>query len=203
MKRILLFLRTTLVGGLFFLVPIVVLGIIAGKALVLVGNLVNPLAALIPVQSMIGLQTPMLLAGGLIVMSCFAAGFIARTRLAQKLVNRMEDSVLSNLPGYEFIKGMSASILGVENQSTYSVVLARFDDYWQIGFRIEVLENGLVAVFIPDAPNPQSGAIYFMTSDRVSLTDSPLAVTLKCLRRLGAGSDALLHGLPVDIASVK
>src|ERR1700687_4476769 len=98
---------------------------------------------------------------------------------------------------------MSASILGVENQSTYPVVLARFDDYWQIGFRIEVLENGLVAFFIPDAPNPQSGAIYFMTSDRVSLTDSPLAVALKCLRRLGAGWDALLHDLPVDIASGK
>jgi uncharacterized membrane protein len=203
MKRTLRFLRTTLVGGLLFLVPIVVLVIVVGKALALVGKLINPLAALIPIQSIVGLRTPMLLAVALIVLFCFIAGFIARMRLARRLVNRMEDSVLSNLPGYEFIKAMSASVLGVESQTTYPVVLARFDDYWQIGFRVEVLGNGLIAVFIPGAPNVQSGAVHFMTADRIEAADVPLAPTLKCLRRLGVGSDALLHGVSVNMASLK
>jgi uncharacterized membrane protein len=88
-------------------------------------------------------------------------------------------------------------------KSPYPVVLARFDDAWRIGFRIEGLENGLVAVFVPGAPNPQLGVVYFMTSDRVKPADIPPAATLKCLRRLGAGSDALLHGISVDTASAK
>jgi uncharacterized membrane protein len=98
---------------------------------------------------------------------------------------------------------MNGSILGVEDKPPYSVVLARFDDAWQIGFRIEGLENGLVAVFVPGAPNPQWGAVYFMTSDRVKAVDIPPPATLKCLRRLGAGSDALLHGISVYAGSAK
>jgi uncharacterized membrane protein len=198
MKRILLFLRTTLVGGLLFLVPIVVLVIVVGKALTIANKIADPLAARIP-----GLHSPMLLAGALIVLVCFVAGFIARTRLAQVLVNRLENSVLSNLPGYELLKGISASVLGVENEDAYPVVLARFDDAWQIGFRIEALDNGLIAVFIPDAPNPQSGAVYFMAADRVEACNIPLGATLKCMRRLGAGSRDLLQGVSVGAAPAK
>jgi uncharacterized membrane protein len=198
MKRPLRFLRTTLVGGLLFLVPIVALALILGKAMVLADKIVYPLTRHLPIQSIIGLRTPMLLAAVLIVAFCFVAGFIARTRLAQRMVNRLEDSVLSSVPGYEFLKGMSASMLGAEDRAAYPVVFARFDDYWQIGFRIEALANGLVAVFVPNAPNPQSGVVYFMTTDRVVVADASLAATLKCMRRLGVGSAALLHGVSLN-----
>jgi len=194
MKRMLQFARTTLVGGLLFLVPLIVLVIVLGKALALAHQFVDPLAARIPVESVIGLRTPRLLAIGVIVLFCFLAGFFARTALAQKIVNRLEVAVLSNVPGYEFLKGVGGSLLGVEQKAAYPVVLARFDDAWQIGFRVEGLENGLVAVFVPGAPNPQAGAVYFMTLDRITPANVPPAATLK---RLGAGSDALLRGLSV------
>src|ERR1039458_4612016 len=98
MKRLLQFLRTTLVGGLLFLVPIVVLVIALGKALAVVHKIVDPLAEHLLVHSIIGLRTPMLLALGVIVAFCFLAGFFARTVLAQKLVRRLESSLLSNVP---------------------------------------------------------------------------------------------------------
>jgi uncharacterized membrane protein len=82
-------------------------------------------------------------------------------------------------------------------------VLARFDDSWQIGFRIEGLENGLVVVFLPGAPNPQSGAVYLMAPDRVTTVNLPPAATLKCLKRLGAGANALVHGLSLGTATAK
>jgi uncharacterized membrane protein len=195
MKRLLQFLRTTLVGGLLFLVPIVVLVIALGKALAVVHKIVDPLAEHLLVHSIIGLRTPMLLALGVIVAFCFLAGFFARTVLAQKLVRRLESSLLSNVPGYQLLKGMGESMLGVEKQGAYPVVLVRFDDAWQIGFQVEVLESGLVAVFIPDAPNPQSGSVHLLTTDRITPANIPPATALKCLQRLGAGSKALLTGL--------
>jgi uncharacterized membrane protein len=195
MKRILQFLRTTLVGGILFLVPIVVLVIVVGKALVLADKIVGPLAEHIPVPSVIGMQTPMLLAIGAIVGFCFLAGFFARTVLAQKLVSGLEAAVLSHIPGYEFLKRMGESSLGVEKGGAYPVVVARFDDASQIGFRIEVMESGLVVVFVPGVPNANAGEVYFMTADRVSLVEVPPARALKCLKRLGVGSNALLRGL--------
>ena len=49
------------------------------------------------------------------------------------------------------------------------------------------------AVFVPGAPNPQSGSVYLMTEDRIKPAGIPPAAALKCLTRLGAGSSALLH----------
>jgi uncharacterized membrane protein len=203
MKNILQFLRTTLVGGLLFLVPIMVLVIILEKALALAHKFVDPLAEHIPIHSLIGLRTPMFLAIGLIVVFCFLAGFFARTVLAQKIVSRLEAAVLSNVPGYEFLKGMGESMLGVEKQTGHQPVLARIEDAWQIAFLVERLEGGHVAVFVPGAPNPQSGSVYFMTQDRIKVLDFPAAGALKCLKRMGAGSNALLRGVYIEAASVK
>jgi uncharacterized membrane protein len=201
MKRLLLFLRTTLVGGLLFLVPIVVLAMVVGKALVVMHKVVDPLAEHLPVHSIIGLRTPLLLALGAIIVFCFLAGFFARTVLAQRFVRRLESSVLSNVPGYQLLKGMGEGALGVAKEGAYPVVLVRFDDAWQIGFQIEAIENGLVAVFIPDAPNPQSGSVHLLTPDRITPANVPPATALKCLQRLGAGSKALLTGFHLPAAT--
>jgi uncharacterized membrane protein len=180
MKPTFKFLRTTLVGGILFLAPLMVLVIILEKALTITHEFVDPLAKHLPIHSAIGLRTPMFLAAGLIVVFCFLTGFIART-------------VLLNFPGYEFLKRMSESMLGVEKDGNYPVVLVHSDGLWQIGFRIETLENGLIAVFIPGVPNANSGAVFFVSPERISLVEIAPARMLKCLKRLGAGSSALLR----------
>jgi uncharacterized membrane protein len=203
MKNLLQFVRTTLVGGLLFLVPIVVLVIILGKALALAHKVVDPLAEHLPIESVIGLRTPILLAITVLVLFCFIAGFFARTALAQKLVGGLEAAVLSNLPGYEFLKRMGESMLGIEQEGAYPAVLVRFDDACQIGFRIAGPESGLVAVFIPGVPNANSGEVYLMSPNRVSPVEVPPARMLKCLKRLGVGSSALLRGLSIATATAK
>ena len=194
MKSLLRFFRTTLVGGILFLLPIIVVVIIVGKALAIAHKLVDPLAAKIPMESAIGLETPKLLAMALLVLFCFLAGFFAQTKLAQQAVNWLETTVLSNLPGYEFFKGLSENLLAAENQPVYPVVLARVEDCWQIALLMERLEAGHVAVFIPGVPNPQSGSVYFMTEDRIKRVDLPPIPTMKCLKRYGLGANVLLCG---------
>jgi uncharacterized membrane protein len=188
------FLRTTLAGGVLFLVPIVVLVVILGKAAAIADKLVGPLADRLPFESLIGLRTPVALVIGLIVLFCFLAGCLARSALAQKLITRLETTVLSNVPGYELYKGVGESMLGGKSALAQETVLARIEDAWQFGFLVERLENGTVAVFIPGAPNPYSGAVYLMSPDRIQPLAVPSAAAMKCLKRLGAGSNALLRG---------
>jgi uncharacterized membrane protein len=192
MKPILKFIRTSLVGGILFLLPIIVVAIIAGKALAIAHKIVGPLAAHLPMESVIGLDTPKLLAIGLLILFCFLTGVFARTALAQKGINWLETSVLSNVPGYEFFKNLSGNLLGHETKQTYPTVLARIEDAWQLAFLVERLEGGHVAVFVPGVPSPQSGSVYFMTEDRIRLLDIPSPAATKCLKRYGLGANALL-----------
>lgn len=181
-----------------FLVPIVVAIIVLGKALSVAHKLVDPLAAHIPYESVIGLRMPLVLAVVLIVVFCFLAGFLAHAAAARRFINKLEDDVLSNIPGYEFLKGVAEGVLGNGRQTVKQTVLARIEDAWQIAILMERLENGHVAVFVPDAPNPRSGSVYFMTEDRIKPIDVPQSSALKCVKRMGAGSNALLHGIGLD-----
>ncbi len=203
LKPKLKFLRTTLVGGLLFLVPIMVLVMIFGKAVTIAHQVIDPLTEHLPFQSILGLQTPVLMAVGLVLLLCFLAGFFARTMLARKFIDGLESTVLSNEPGYEFLKRMGESMLGVEKEGTYPAVIVSFDDNAQIGFQVETLESGVVVVFIPGVPAANSGEVYLMSPERISPINVPLSATLKCLKRLGAGSCALLRDHALGRASIK
>jgi uncharacterized membrane protein len=47
-------------------------------------------------------------------------------------------------------------------------------------------------VFLPGAPNPHSGAVYFVPADRIRPAEVKLVAALNCMRRCGLGAPALL-----------
>ena len=109
MKRLLNFLRATLVGGLLFLVPVIVLVAVVGKALEVAHKLTDPLAERLPFAAD---DTPILLASVLLALVCFVMGLLAMTRPARIVVAWLETSFLSKIPGYVFLKGAGESALG-------------------------------------------------------------------------------------------
>lgn len=192
MKAFIVFLRASLIGGILFLLPIVVLVIVIGRALRISNRVVAPLANQIPVKSVAGVPVAEVLAIGAIVLFCFLAGLFARTSLARKIVEWLESAFLSNIPGYDFFKGVSESLVGYETGHAHQVVLARVEDAWQLGFLMERLETGLYAVFVPGAPNVWSGSVYLMAEERFQRIDITRAEALKYLRRLGVGANKLV-----------
>jgi uncharacterized membrane protein len=198
MKHVLQFLWTTLLGGLLFLIPFVALAIILGKAFEIAHRFAGPLAELTPTHPLFGLEARILVAICLMVLFCVVAGLFARTTLAQMFIKGLEAAILSRVPGYEYFKSVSESMLGADKHARYPVVLVSVGSAWQFGLRIEKIANGLVAVFIPGAPNPEAGAVYFVTPDRVRLASIPLAAALNCLKHHGVGSNALLHDISTE-----
>jgi len=194
MKQPLNFFRATLAGGILFLIPVIIVVIIMDRALVLADKIVKPLATHIPVESVVGLRTPRLLAIVLLLLFCFLTGIIAQTAFARKIVKWLESTVLSNLPGYEFFKSIGEGLLG--KPETHQVVLVQTGDAWRIGFQLERLDNGLLAVFIPNAPNPHSGVVHLVPANKTTPVNASSSTAMKCLKRLGAGSNALFGSLP-------
>lgn len=188
------FIRTTLIGGILFLLPIVVLIAVLGKAQDVTSRIVAPMAARMPVESVGGVAVAKILAIAVLALFCFCAGLLARTRLAKRSVGWLERGLLSYLPGYDFFKGISESLVGVEADHPQQVVLARIEEAWQIGFLMERVGDDYYAVFVPGAPSIWSGSVYFMTEDRFQRIHMSRADAMKCLRRLGEGTNALLAG---------
>jgi uncharacterized membrane protein len=189
MKAISHFLRITVLGGILFLTPIVVLVFILDKAFDFARRALKQVAAIIPDRLVSGAPTEALLAIALIVTLCFLSGLFARTRLAQGIVAELESSVLSKVPAYEYLKQAGASVMGLGEMADHPVVLARLGGAWRIGVQTDVVGGGLVAVFVPNSPNPMSGSVFLVAADSIRPAGVPLGAAIACLRRCGAGSE--------------
>jgi uncharacterized membrane protein len=194
MKKLIQVLRATIVGGVLFLVPFVVIILILGKAIQMLRVVAVPVAERIPIESAIGLETPGILAIILLVVICLLAGIFAQTRIAKRLVGWLETNLLSSLPGYSFMKNLGEEAAGAAPTEKYQSVLVKFDDSWQLGFLVERTQGGRVVVFMPGSPSPWTGSVFIIDEDRVKLIDKATTSSTKCLQSLGEGVGTLLKG---------
>ena len=194
MKTLSHFVGTTILGGVLFLTPIVVLAFVLGKAFEFVSRGLKPVAAVIPDRLASAPTATAILAILVLALLCFFAGLLAQTNLAQRFVRGLEGSVLSMLPGYEYLKQAGTSVLGLGEASEHPHVLVQLGDAWRIGVQTDHIGKDLVAVFLPNSPNPMSGSVFLVAADRVRPLEGSLASAIACLRRCGAGSEMLLNG---------
>lgn len=187
-------LRTTILGGALFLAPFVILLILLGKALEITRGAIRPIAERLPFESLIGLEAPKILAGLLLVVVCFVAGLFARTSRAKRLVGWLETALLSNLPGYSFMKNVGEEYAAGTPTGGHESVLVRLDDSYQLGFLVERLASGHVVVFLPGAPKPWSGDVLIVEDSRVTLLSPSSKVAVTCLQQLGSGVGGLVEG---------
>jgi uncharacterized membrane protein len=192
MKTLTRFLRTTIVGGVFFLIPIVVLTIIIAKALEYANKVLQAVTIHILAASELSPTAAAAMSVVIVAFVCLLAGLIARTVTAQKLIKGLETSVLSKVPAYEYLKQESASALGIATMAEQPVVFVETDIGWQIGVQTEATRGGFATVFLPGAPDPHSGAVYFVPADRIRSADVKLVAALNCMRRCGIGAPAIL-----------
>ena len=73
-------------------------------------------------------------------------------------------------------------------------VLVRFDDQFQIGFEVDRAADGLVAVYLPGSPDPRSGALSYVTGDRIQPVNAGFKTVVKICKNLGLGSTVMLSG---------
>jgi uncharacterized membrane protein len=179
--------RTTLAGGILFLIPIILIILLLGKALSFAKQLSNPLVEAAGVTSVAGIALGTLLAILFLVLVSFAAGFIARTRLGQMTLSRMENSILSLIPHWRMAKGLVASF-ETDSQSEMDVVLVPTDAGWCIALVLEKPDGDWWSVFVPGAPHWTSGMVAFAHRDQVKPCGLSAAEAILLMRRCGSGS---------------
>jgi len=187
MKKIIDLVRTTLLAGVWFLLPIAALALLLNKVFATTLKFVKPVAKELPAAFHVGLPLASTLTVVLLVLICLLAGLLARTALAQAFVRVLESSVLSKIPFYEYLKQVGGSVLGMDDLEKHPVVLLQGDGGWRIAILIEAAHNGFAKVFIPNAPNPLAGSVQIVPADRVKPTKVPLKTALDGLKRFGGG----------------
>jgi uncharacterized membrane protein len=194
MKSIISFIKTTLVGGLFFIIPIVLLIYLVGKVIGIFRQIIAPISEKIDISLFGGETTSRILATILLLLLCFIAGLVARRKKTSPIKDWVEDNIFSNIPGYTLLKGMTETAVGFDSKNLKEVVLVNIEEVWQIGFLMEQIDEDISVVFIPGAPNPMAGDVVFVKQDRLKKLNIDEISVIKIYRKLGIDSKKVLDG---------
>lgn len=190
--NLLSFLRSTLVGGIFVLVPLVLLSITVGHAVQFAYSVVHPVVEWLPVKSVGTVSLAFLVGIAAVILSCFLAGLAARTAISQWFIGSLEQVILTFIPSYGLMKSTGQGWIGAESDRRQESVLVRLGDAAQFGFVMDTLPDNRRVVFIPDVPTPWSGTLLIVEPDRLETLPVSTKQTIECLRKLGANTGALL-----------
>ncbi len=193
MKKNVSFLKTTLLGGLIFLVPVVVITVVLGKAINIMLVFAKPLEKLVPFESMGGIAIIDILAFFIVILLCFLAGLSTRSSTGKRAFSWIDSKLIVLIPGYVILKGFATTIEKDGEENDKIPVLVTLDDQTMIGIEVERLENGLVAVYLPGSPDTWSGTVAYMTEDRVERLNIDYLEASKILKNLGRGSKQIVN----------
>ena len=194
MDKIKKFIKTTIVGGLVFLVPLVLLGVVLRRALDIAAKVAAPVAARFPAHHVAGIAVGTIVAVLVLVLVAFVAGLLARTETGRRVTNWIGESFLGNMPQYRVVTTMAEGLTKVETGEGLRPVMVSIDDAWQLGYALEEdLPEGWTAVFVPQSPTPLSGNVLYVPSARVRSAGIGIHAAMKMVKQLGAGSSESLR----------
>lgn len=193
MKMITSLIKTTAIGGLVFLLPLVLLVVVGGKAFNIVRTISMPVANLISAEKLAGYAVADLLALAVLLVVTLLAGMLAKSPVFDRFYKKIDAVILQVIPGYSYVKGMTGSLSDSEAEHSLKPIAVIQDDSVLIGYEVDRLSDGWVAVYLPGAPDTRSGSVAYFTNDRiVPLPDTDFVGVANCLKMLGRGSNEVI-----------
>jgi len=190
---------STVVGGLFIVVPVYLAVVLLLKGMQAVAGLVRPLTALLPdwlpAEGFFSL---------LIVLAlCFVVGTAVRTRAGRAAREGMERLFFERLPGYGLLRSLTQRLAGDTEQSAWTPALVEIEDALVPGFIIEEVGDDRLTVFVPSVPTPLAGAVYVLARARVHPLDVPFTQAIRSISRWGSGSAELVAAIRTPVIERK
>jgi uncharacterized membrane protein len=131
----------------------------------------------------------------LLVLISFVAGIFARTVAGGRIAGWLDNKLLGGVPHYRLLKGMAQGLAQVESASGMKPALVSIDAGWQLGYLLEPIEKGWVAVFLPQAPSAISGNVMYLAADRVRPLGITMVQAMTIVNSMGVGSAHALRGV--------
>jgi len=192
--------KTTILGGVIFLLPFAVIVFLLGQIVQVIYSVAARLNTVVPQWSFGGVSLAVVLATLALAGLCYAAGLAARRSLARRFSEKIERNVLLFFPRYAIWKSQLTSNVGGEHSATApQPVLVTFDELSRIGFEIERSAasasgdpNATVTVYLPGSPDPWNGQVVHVESRRVTPLAMRFSEAAGMCEAMGRGASAML-----------
>jgi len=185
------FVTSTVIGGLFIVVPVYLALLLLLKGMKSAAGLVRPIAALLPDS----IPAEGLFSLVLVLVVCFFVGAAVRTRTGRVIRERVEKAFFERLPGYGLLRSLTQRLANDGDETAWKPALVEIEEALVPAFIIEELDDGRFTVFVPSVPTPFAGAVYVLNRERVHALDVPFTQAIRSVSRWGSGTKDLVAAM--------
>lgn len=201
LERPVSFLKSTAIGGIIFLLPLVVVGWLLGKAGSVVYAIALFLRDMLDIHTVYGYAITFAAAIALTVLACFAAGVAARMTLGRKISGAAEKHLTMIFPRYSIYKDQVAGGIGGDLVGDrMKPVMVEVAGVHRPAVEIERAEDGTVTIYFPSSPDPWTGTIGFMPSEKVQRLEVDFRDFIAIFERLGRDAYPIIQNQTVASA---
>ena len=194
MKAIQNFFRTTVLGGVLAVLPLVLVIVLFRWLILKVADVLKPLVSLFYTERKIEEVFLYIISFIAIILVFFLIGLIVRTRIGIFMKITLEKRYLMKLPAYKTARDLVMQFTG-KNRSFFSAVVVA--DVFNTGTLMTGFvtdrTDAYISVFVPTGPNPTSGNIFHVKKELVYETNTPVDEAMKTIISCGSGSSPLLQ----------
>ena len=193
MKGIGAFLKTTALGGLFVILPLLLLYLLIDEALGLIIALATPIADMFPSGTFDNINYPVLWALLLIVILSCLIGLALRSGLGKRIGSWIETTLLARIPPYNVLKSLTRGFVEIKEGAAFRpAILTSPDGVRELVYAVEEHEGGYMTVLVPWSPTPFAGSVKIVSRENVELLDVKLMEFTEALSHWGVGVNTLL-----------
>jgi uncharacterized membrane protein len=187
MDKVFEYVRTTLIGGAVFVLPLLLAIFIISRTMDIFSPIAEPVIDELGIETVAGVAATSILTLLSFVLAAFLFGMFARTLIGQSLLKWMQAGIISALPRFNLMQGIAQS-LDKDQGKEIPVVLVPTDAGWCLALQLEERHGDWCPVYIPGSPQWTSGSVSFAHIDDVHKVDVPLGRILFLMRRCGMGA---------------
>ena len=192
------FLKTTLLGGLFLLLPIMLLWVGLQEIGGLLVAMATPIADMLPKKIFEDLLAPGVVALILIVAASFVLGLAAKAAWLRDLGRKFESSVLYKVPMYRMLKVISGALLDYDNSHVDAALVKDETGGGDPCYVMEKHADGRATVLLPWSPASFAGSIKVVQQSQLEILPCSLDEFSRSLSQIGVGVEECMATPPAE-----
>ena len=194
MKTVMQFVKATIAGGFFVLLPVVLIWLILVEIVDLAVGLVTPFAEALPVDELGGVAIARVVAVAAILLVCFLTGAVLQTGIGTAIGGWFRRTILERVPGYTLIRSLTLRFSGTAEGVEFApAMIETSPGVQEIAFIIEEHDNGSSTVFFPLAPTPTIGSVRHVDRAHVTRLNASMGSVVNCVMQWGIGADEIFE----------
>ncbi|MEL4306642.1 hypothetical protein [Joostella sp. CR20] len=174
-----------ILGGIFFLIPLLLFIVLITHAIQLAMPLGRKLVEVFHIHSVFGAATVTIFTIAILVFICYLSGYLVQKGLVNDWGQKVEDKLFLFFPSLQILKYRLLGDKPVqESDDNWKSILLKEDNFYRIAF-ITSFEKGFYSIFVPDAPRMDAGEIRFIAETEITFIPISMKDAMNSLNSFG------------------